>query len=52
MIMALDVFHLVSGSEFSMGFSLVFNMSILYYYFIYLFVFFLLPTSVFWVFFL
>jgi hypothetical protein len=36
MIMALDVIHLVSSLEFSMGFSLVFNMSVLCYYFIYL----------------
>jgi len=50
MIMALDAFHLVSGLEFSVGLSLVFNMSILYYYVIYLFVFFLLSTSVLWVF--
>jgi len=36
MIMALDVFHLVSGLEFSVGFSLAFNISILYDYCIYL----------------
>jgi len=47
MFMDLDVVHLVSDLEFSLGFSLVFNVSVLYFYFIYLFVCFLLPTSVF-----
>jgi hypothetical protein len=45
MIMALDVVSLVSGSQSSVGLSFVLNMSISSFYFTFIFVFHLLPTS-------